>query len=108
MNYVIFTAKIIKNSEQSFFADGTALTELTVQLSQIRKTNIKLIVQLSVWGKLSYDISNYYQLNDYIIVEGYISIRNIDTDYGLSSINKQVEISAFKVYPLLIKSRKFG
>ena len=39
MNYVIFAVKVIKNSGQSFFADGTSLTELIVQLPQVRKNN---------------------------------------------------------------------
>jgi len=59
MNYVIFTVKVIKNSGQSFFSDGTSLTELTVQLPQVRKNNNKVILQLSSWGKLSYDVAKY-------------------------------------------------
>ena len=66
MNYVIFTVKVIKNSGQSFFSDGTSLTELTVQLPQIRKNNSKIILQVSIWGKLSYDVAKYYQPDDYI------------------------------------------
>ena len=49
MNYSIFTVKIIKNCGQSFFTDGTSLTELVVQLPQIRKNNVKTILQLSAW-----------------------------------------------------------
>ena len=104
MNYVIFTVKVIKNSGQSFFSDGTSLTELTVQLPQIRKNNSKIIMQISVWGKLSYDVAKYYQPDDYIIIEGYISIRNINTNHAINSLNKQIEISVFKLYPLLLKS----
>ena len=104
MNYVIFTVKVIKNSGQSFFSDGTSLTELTVQLPQVRKNNIKVILQVSIWGKLSYDVAKYYQPDDYIIIEGYISIRNINTDRILNLLDKQVEISVFKLYPLLLKS----
>ena len=104
MNYVIFAVKIIKNSGQSFFADGTALTELIVQLPQVRKNNVKVVLKISIWGKLSYDIAKYYQPNDYLIIEGYISIRNINVDQTSNSIDKQVEISVFKVYPLLLKS----
>jgi len=37
MNYSVFVVKIIKNPEQSFFKDGTSVTEFPVQLSQIRK-----------------------------------------------------------------------
>ncbi len=104
MNYAIFTVKVIKNSGQSFFADGTALTELTVQLPQIRKNTAKTILQLSIWGKLSYDVAKYYQTDDYIIIEGYISIRNINSDRVINSLNKQIEISVFKLYPLFLKS----
>jgi single-stranded DNA-binding protein len=104
MNYAIFTVKVIKNSGQSFFSDGTSLTELTVQLPQVRKNNNKVILQVSIWGKLSYDVAKYYQPDDYIIIEGYISIRNIDTDRVVNLLNKQVEISVFKLYPLFLKS----
>ena len=104
MNYVIFAVKVIKNSGQSFFADGTPLTELTVQLPQVRKNNNKVILQLSIWGTLSYDAAKYYQPDDYVIIEGYISIKNIDTDRVVNLLNKQVEISVFKLYPLFLKS----
>ena len=104
MNYVIFAVKVIKNSGQSFFVDGTPLTELTVQLPQVRKNNIKAILQVSVWGKLSYDVAKYYQPDDYIIIEGYISIKNINTDRVVNLLDKQVEVSIFKLYPLFLKS----
>ena len=104
MNYVTFTVKVIKNSGQSFFSDGTSLTELTVQLPQVRKNNTKIILQLSIWGKLSYDAAKYYKVDDYIIIEGYISIRKITSDLIVNSLNKQIEISVFKVYPLFLKS----
>jgi len=104
MNYVIFAVKVIKNSGQSFFADGTSLTELTVQLPQTRKNNTKIILHVSIWGKLSYDVAKYYQPEDYIIIEGYISLKNINTDSLVNLLDKQVEISVFKLYPLLLKS----
>jgi single-stranded DNA-binding protein len=104
MNYIILAVKVIKNSGQSFFADGTSLTELTVQLPQARKNNTKIIIQVSIWGKLSYDVAKYYQSEDYIIIEGYISIRDINPDRVINFLDKQVEISVFKLYPLLLKS----
>ena len=102
MNYVILTVKVIQNSGQSFFEDGTSLTELVVQLPQISKNYPKLIVHLSIWGKLSYDVAKYYKLDDYIIIEGYILIKNLNVSSlnTLSLIEKQVEISVFKLYPL--------
>jgi len=103
MNYVIFAVKVIKNSGQSFFADGTSLTELTVLLPQARKNDTKVILQVSIWGKLSYDVAKYYQSEDYIIIEGYISIRNINIHSVVNLLDKQIEISVFKLYPLLLK-----
>ena len=102
MNYVILTVKVIQNSGQSFFADGTSLTELVVQLPQISKNYPKLIVHISIWGKLSYDVAKYYKPDDYIIIEGYILIKNLNVGSlkSLNLINKQVEISVFKLYPL--------
>ena len=104
MNYAIFTVKVIKNSGQSFFKDGTSLTELTVQLPQVQDNRPKIILQLSIWGKLSYDIAKYYQPEDYVIIEGYISLRDITLNRVLNLSNKQLEISVFKFYPLLLKS----
>ena len=103
MNYAILAVKVIKNSGQSFFADGTSLTELTVLLPQARKNNTKIILHVSIWGKLSYDVAKYYQSEDYIVIEGYISIRNINTYSPVNLLDKQIEISVFKLYPLLLK-----
>jgi hypothetical protein len=102
MNYVILTVKVIQNSGQSFFADGTSLTELVVQLPQISKNYPNLILNLSIWGKLSYDVATYYKPYDYLIIEGYILIKNLNVGNltSLSLIDKQVEISVFKLYPL--------
>lgn len=102
MNYVILTVKVLQNSGQSFFQDGTGLTELVVQLPQISKNYPNLIVHLSIWGKLSYDAATYYKPNDYIIIEGYILVKNLNVSSlkNLSLIDKQVEISVFKLYLL--------
>jgi len=104
MNYSIFVVKIIKNPEQSFFKDGTSVTEFPVQLSQIRKNTIEIILQVSAWGKLGCDVMEYYNINDYIIIEGYISIRTGNYDDLPNSVNKQLEVSVFKIYPLFLKT----
>ena len=104
MNYTIFTAKVIQNLGQSFFPNQIAFTELIVQLPQYSKNYPKIIVQVSIWGKLSYDVAKYYQPDDYIIIEGYISIKNINTDRVVNLLDKQAEVSIFKLYPLFLKS----
>jgi hypothetical protein len=61
-----------------------------------------VIVHVSIWGKLSYDSAKYYQPDDYIIIEGYILIKNINIGNIENLIDKQIEISVFKLYPLLL------
>ena len=97
MNYSTFIVKIIKTPVQSFFKNNIALTELVVQLPQVRNKNCVDTCRLTVWGNLSYDVMKYYKINDSIIIEGYISVRNNSTQK-----NKQLEITVFKIYPFLL------
>jgi hypothetical protein len=103
MNYSIFTVKVIKNFGQSFFPDGIALTELIVQVPKVRKNSVKILLQVSVWGKLSYDAAKYYKPDDYIVIEGYLSMSNISIDRIKNLKDKQLEISVFKIYPFIFK-----
>jgi hypothetical protein len=102
MNYAIFTVKVIQNLGQSFLSDKTPFTELIVQLPQISKNSPKSVIHLSIWDKLSYDSAKYYQPDDYIIIEGYILIKNMNSGHILNLIDKEIEISVFKLYPLLL------
>jgi hypothetical protein len=100
MNYSTFIVKIIEKPVQSFFKNNISLTELVVQFPQVRNKNYLDIFHLNVWGNLSHDVMKYYQVNDYIVVEGYISFRKANHNQKI----KQIEMSAFKIYPLLKKN----
>nr|AWT38956.1 hypothetical protein ycf41 [Eunotogramma sp.] len=106
MNYASFIVKIIGKPEQSFFEDNTSVIEFPVQFSQIRKQNIETTFQVSIWGNLGYDIKHYYQVNDYIVIEGYISLRDFIPDHSNYPLDKQIEISVFKIYPFLLNPLK--
>jgi cytochrome c oxidase subunit IV len=103
MNYVNFIVKIIGKPEQSFFKDDICITEVIVKVSQNKKTQHEIPFRLSIWGNLGYDVMQYYQINDYIIIEGYLSLReNIFDNSRLKK--KQLEVSVFKIYPFLLKN----
>jgi len=104
MNYGSFIVKLIGKPEQSFFEDNISVTEIDAKLSQTRKNNVDIIIKLSVWGNLAYDIVQYYQINDYIIIEGYISLSKSFSEIDNINNDKQVEISVFKVYPFLLNN----
>jgi len=84
MNYSNFVVKLVEISKQSFFDDNISVIEILVKFPQIR----------------TYDIAKYYHVNDYVIIEGYISLKNLLSDY--LNGDKQVEISVFKIYPFVV------
>ena len=91
--------KIIGKPEQSFFDNNISVTELKAKFYQ-HQENSYSICKLSIWGNLSYDVMHYYQLNDYLIVEGYISRRNFKKD----NIRSEIEICVFKIYPFALNN----
>jgi hypothetical protein len=59
---------------------------------------------LIFWGNLARDVSSYYQINDYIMVEGYLSLNNKHLLNKVKQNSKQFEITVLKVYPFLLSS----
>jgi hypothetical protein len=102
MNYVSFIVKIIQPPEQSFFEDDTSVTELFVKFPQTGSKNFFETIHLSFWGNLAYEIVEYYQVNDYILIEGYISLRENFSGNVISTNDKEIEISVFKVFPFIL------
>ena len=96
MNYTSFIIKILTKPKKSSFENGISVTELMGKFFQF-KTNTETICKLSIWGNLAHDSIQYYDVNDYLIVEGYISLRTLDFE-EFEQITP-VEISVFKIYP---------
>jgi len=104
MNYTSFIVKITQNPEQSFFGSGDSrisLVEILGKFYQFR-TNSANICKLSVWGNLGYDVMQYYQINDYLIVEG--SIARSNSHFEDHNLFTEIEISVFKIYPLVLNN----
>ena len=102
-NYIGSIVKILENPIQKIFNNNVSRTEFRVQLPQIRNSRI---INLVLWGKLARDVGAYYQINDYIMVEGYLSLRNkTKVNTNLTKQNsKKVQITVLKVYPFLLNS----
>jgi single-stranded DNA-binding protein len=98
-NYISGIVKILENPRQIFFNTTIPVTEFRVQLPQIRNNRI---ITLVFWGNLARDVTNYYKINDYIIIEGYLSVRNKKFDNTITQNSKKVEITVLKVYPFLL------
>jgi len=101
MNYSSFIVKIIKHPVQEVFSETNSVTKLIVQIPQkTKKSNspIPRIIHLFIWGRLGTDFLEYYKLNDYIIVEGYLSLSPTRNP-------KIVKLSVYKIYPFLLSTK---
>jgi single-stranded DNA-binding protein len=98
-NIVGGIVKILETPKQKILNLNIPVTKFRVQFPQFRNTSI---VHLTFWGNLARDVANSYQINDYILIEGYISLRNQRiSDKGISK-SKKVEITVLKVYPFYL------
>lgn len=96
-NYIGGIVKILETPRQKIFKNDIVVTKFRAQLPQVRQTRI---VHLKFLGNLAKDITNYYKVNDYILIEGYLSLRN--RSISTVSSSKKVEITVLKVHPFLL------
>ena len=100
-NYISSIVKVIESPSKVFFNNTILVTKFRAQLPQTKNSRI---VHLIFWGNLADDVSNYYQINDYVMIEGYLSL---NTKYFLNidkKNSKKFEITVLKIYPFLLSS----
>ena len=100
-NYISSIVKVLENPIQIVLNNNIHVTKFRVQLPQLRNNRL---IHLVVWGNLGQDVLNYYQINDYIIVEGYLSLRDKKVINLINKNQKKIEITVLKIYPFFLKS----
>lgn len=103
MNYIGAIVKILETPKQKFINSKTFFITCRVQLSQVRKIRT---VNLVIWGNLARSVLTYYNINDYILIEGYVSIRAKKSSNRNKKPLKKVVITASKVSPLLLEKNR--
>ena len=98
MNSIGSIVKIIENPRRRIFSENNIMVEFRAELPQIRN---KTIVKLVFWGNLGSEILNYYKINDYIMVEGYLFSHSKEAYHLIKKKSKEVQIVVLKVYPFL-------
>ena len=102
-NYFSGIVKILENPVQKINKNDTIVTKIRVELPQIRKSRIVCLV---FWGNLANTVKDYYQINDYILVEGYLSVQN-QKKFDFETRNyRPTTITILKVSPLLLQSNR--
>jgi Single-strand binding protein family len=99
-NLFIGIVKILETPKQKTFTSGISNTKFRVQFPQFRNTTI---IYLTFWGNLANDVAKFYKINDYILVEGYISLRDKNNSTKIISKSKKVDISVLKIYPVVLR-----
>ena len=103
-NYISTTVKILEEPKKKESRTSILVTEVRAQVSEVRSKPSKVLVTLQFWGNLGQAVLHYYRPNDYLIIEGYISLKRKTILRADPQISKHIEITVFKVYPLVLKS----
>ena len=101
MNYTSFIIKIISKPQYTFCDQKIPLTEALGKFYQF-SDNPYTICKLSFWGQPAYEILKYYKTNDYVLVQGYISLKQFQ--FEKFDITTEIEISIFEVSPFNLKT----
>jgi single-stranded DNA-binding protein len=99
-NFIGGVAKVLETPKQTIVNDNIFVTRFRVQFPQVRNNSI---VDLKFWGNLARDVAKYYQTNDYILIEGYISLVNSQSSNVTNRTLKRIEITVLKIYPIALK-----
>ena len=106
MHYVSGIVQILETPQLKFINNNINRTEFYVQLPQIRKKQSITIIKLVFWGDFAYDVANYYRVNDYILIEGYLAFKKKEISNLITGTLKYLEITVFKVYPLFLNGKQ--
>ena len=96
-NYIGSVVKILEKPVQTIRNGKILRTDFRVQLVQARNIQLAYLV---FWGNLGQDIINNYQLNDYIMVEGYLSLPNKTNNKLAKRPLKKALITVLKAYSI--------
>jgi single-stranded DNA-binding protein len=97
MNYCNLIVKIIEPPFENYIGNKTSVVQTLVKFSPVKKGKGSEILNLIVWGNLAQDVIKYYKINDYIIVEGFLSSQK-------DSKNVYAQLSGRKVYPFILNT----
>lgn len=101
-NYFSTIVKVLENPKKTVSQKNTPISKFSAELPQIRKNTV---IHLVFWGNLANHVSMYYQANDYLIIEGYLSIKDSNSNDPLKKNLKKIEVAVLKVYPFFLNPK---
>ena len=102
-NHIGAIVKILESPKNKTIKNKISITKFRAQLPQIRQTRV---VDIIVWGNLANDVAKYYSTNDYILVEGYLSLRKLVNSNSNRKFLKRARFTVLKAYPFFLNSTR--
>ena len=97
MNYISCIIQILEIPIVESDDNNIEMVQFKVQFPYTRnKLQSPIIINSIIWGDLAYDIANYYQVNDYALIEGYLSLV-----FDNHKNRQTITITITKLYPFL-------
>jgi len=96
--------KILETPRSYILNKKARLTKVRVQLPQKRKNKKNAIVCLIIWGNLGRQVQKFYTTNDYVLIEGYPSLRSKKNENPSLKRSKRLFMTVGKIYPILLNS----
>jgi len=102
-NYIGAIVKILEHPKNKTITNKISITKFRAQLSQPRKTQKTRVIDIIVWGNLANNVATSYSINDYILVEGYLSLKKVTS--SKSKILKRARFTILKAYPFVLNPK---
>ena len=90
-NYIIGIAKVLEEPEFKILDDDIYLTTVIVELEEYDN------ISLNLWGNLAIEVLEQFQIDDFILIEGYISLQEIEISIDYS-ISEKVILTVLEIY----------
>ena len=101
-NLISTIVKILENPRQTSVSEKNSIVKCRGQFPQMDSNQI---IDLVFWGSLGKDFKDYYKQNDYLIVEGYLSVetsKNSKFSDSISPKSERIKITVLRIYPFIL------
>lgn len=101
MNSSIFIIKLAEDPNQEYYKTQIKFLEIQANFTYLLKEKIFIEnINLLIWGDQGTDVIKYYRKDDYVVVQGVLSISAELDKTNLKSKEKKIEITVLDMYLL--------
>ena len=99
MNYISCIIRILEIPSKIVYFNKIPFIKFKAEITQIRNYQNTVTVLIKIWGNLSFDFIGYYQVGNYLLIEGYISNDFTTSLNSLTKYKKNTTLTIFQMYP---------